>query len=86
MAEEWIGDVRFPPDKETKLRDRGLTPDQVRSAIAWGNHDEARWDDDSEHGRRLMVMGSDDESRILVFLIPLDRTDGLWECRTAWRV
>lgn len=51
--DEWVGDIRFPlNNKEQKLRDRGLTPDQVRSAIAWGNPDEARWDDDPEHGRR----------------------------------
>ena len=71
----------------TKLKEKhGLTPEQVRQAVAWGGHDEARWHMDSDYGPRLILTGSDDQGLLRVFLRPNDRADGLWECLTAWRI
>jgi hypothetical protein len=43
---------------EWKLRQRkGITPEQVRGAVAYGGHDEAHWNEDPEYGRRLVLTG-----------------------------
>ena len=57
-----------------------LTPAQVRQAVACGAHDWAVWDDDLLYGRRLILGGSDAEGPMVVYVRPLDRRDGLWEC------
>ena len=85
--DDWVGEIRFDPEITAKLREKhGLTPDQVRAAVAWGGHDEARWDTDPTYGRRLIVTGSDDQGPLRAYLRPIDRDDGLWECLTAWRI
>ena len=84
---EWVGEIVFDPAVAAKLLQRkGITLDQVRQAASLGGHDEERWDDSPEYGRRLIVSGDSDGGRLRVFLRPLDRSDGLWECLTAWRV
>jgi hypothetical protein len=87
MPEEWIGEVRFSPAVETKLRERrGLTPPQIREAVCWGAAEEAVWDDDEEYGSRLLVVGTTaDGVRIKAVLSPVDREDGTWTCKTAMR-
>jgi hypothetical protein len=86
-VEEWVGEIRFAPEIVAKLREKhGLHPDQIRRAVACGAHDEARWDDDPDYGRRLILTGSDDLGTLRAFLRPIDREDGLWECLTAWRI
>jgi hypothetical protein len=85
--QEWVGEVRFSAAVAEKLRVKhGLSPDQVRAAIAWGAATAGRWDDDPIYGRRLILEGSDIDGPIRVYLRPIDRRDGLWECLTAWRV
>jgi hypothetical protein len=87
-GEPWIGHVTILPDIERKLRtEKFLAPDQVRLAICWGAHDRAVWNEHPEYGRRLVVTGSTDETGPLIaYLRPLDESDGLWECLTAWRL
>jgi hypothetical protein len=85
--QEWIGDITFSQAVEAKLRTKhNLTPDQIKSAVAWGQHDSAVWHDHPEYGRRLILGGSDAAGSMLVYLRPIDRGDGLWQCLTAWRV
>ena len=84
---EWVGEIVFDPEIAAKLMQRkGITPEQVRQAVSLGEHDEERWDDSPEYGRRLILTGTSDGGRLRVFLKPLDRTDGRWECLTAWRI
>jgi hypothetical protein len=83
---EWIGDIRFDPEVERKIRKRGLTPDQVREAVAFGADEGTRWDDDDRYGRRLIARGTDAQGPIEAYLRPIDEPDGLWECLTAWRL
>jgi hypothetical protein len=84
--EEWIGEIRFSQAVEDKLlMKHDLTPAQVKAAVACGAHDWARWDTHSIYGRRLILGGSDAEGPMVVYLRPVDRRDGLWECLTAWR-
>lgn len=84
---EWVGEIRFSPAVERKLRIKHhLTPAQVKRAIAWGTHDWARWSTHPIYGRRLIISGSDAEGPVVAYLRPIDRKDGLWECLTAWRM
>jgi hypothetical protein len=62
---DWVGEIRFSPAVVEKLRTKhGLTPEQVRAAVANGAHDAFSWDDDPLYGRRLILEGSDDEGPI----------------------
>lgn len=84
---EWIGEIKFGPEVTDKIRAKhGLTPTQVRSAVAFGNHDSHRWDEDRRYGRRLIIEGSDEQGALRAYLRPIDKQDGVWECLTAWRV
>lgn len=75
------------PVIEHKLRhEHDLTPDQVRRAVCFGAHDRAAWDEHPEYGTRLVVTGSDERGPLIVYLRPLDESDGDWECLTAWRL
>jgi len=86
IMEEWIGEIRFSPAVEDKLlMKHDLTPAQVRAAVASGAHEWARWHTDPMYGRRLILGCSDADGPMVVYLRPLDRRDGLWECLTAWR-
>lgn len=84
---EWIGEIRFSAEAEAKLRQKhSLTPAQVREAVACGAHDRLVADDDPVHGWRLVAFGTDASGPIVVFLRPIDSSDGVWKCLTAWRV
>jgi hypothetical protein len=84
--EEWIGEIRFSVAVEAKIRSKhNLTPEVIRDAIAYGAHDHAEWARHPRYGRRLIVWGSDPQGTLVVYLRPIDRRDGLWECLTAMR-
>lgn len=84
---EWIGQILFSDQVSDKVvRKHGLSPEEIRRAIACGAHDDARWHDDPIYGPRLMVRGTVDQQQIIVYLRPIDSHDGLWECLTAWRL
>jgi hypothetical protein len=39
---EWVGEIRFDPEIVAKLREKhGLSPDEVRRAVACDMHDRA---------------------------------------------
>lgn len=83
---EWIGEVEIPPDVAEKIKSKhDVTPDDVREAICWGAADEVGWHDHEVHGRRLLAVGTPYHRsyRIIVVLVPVDRTDGRWRCKTA---
>lgn len=87
MAAEWIGEIIFDPDVARKLRTKhNLDPDTVQRAVARGAHRSARWHTDPMYGPRLIVIGTADGQTVRVLLRPLDRSDGRWECATAWRI
>jgi hypothetical protein len=85
---EWIGELRFSQPVVAKLREKhNLTVEQVNEAIAFGAHDKAVWDNDSERGIRLVVTGTtSDGIALIAYLRPIDRADGLWRCLTAFRM
>ena len=87
MPEEWIGEVIFSDSVKAKLSQRrGLTWIHVREAICGGAAESAVWDDDPERGSRLLVIGTTaDGVRIKAVLLPVDREDGTWTCKTAMR-
>jgi hypothetical protein len=84
---EWIGVIVFSPEVEAKLRAKhNLTPERVYEAVAWGGHHHAGWHTDPVYGRRLILSGEDaDGVSMIVYLRPVDRSDGVWKCLTAWR-
>jgi hypothetical protein len=83
---EWIGEIYFDPEVEAKLRTKhNLNPEQVRQAVSCGAADWLGWARHPVYGDRLIAVGSDESSTMEVYLRPLDREDGTWECLTAWR-
>lgn len=84
---EWIGKIEFEPDVEFKIsHDHGVTGDQVRQAVSCGAHDRAVWHTHPVYGRRLIVTGRYADGSLIAYLKPLDKTDGLWKCLTAWKM
>jgi hypothetical protein len=88
VEEEWVGFIYFDPYTVDKLATKhNLAPWQVKQAVSCGAHDFAGWDNDSVYGLRLLLTGSPADGKPLIaYLRPLDRTDGTWECLTAWRI
>lgn len=84
---EWVGEIRFSAEVAEKLRNKhGLAPGRVRQAVSCGAHERAAWHIHPVYGRRLVLTGRDADGAIIAYLRPLDQTDGLWECLTAWRM
>lgn len=85
---EWIGEVLFDDAVVRKiLTKHRLSPDEVREAICWGAAEAVRWDDDPHRGSRLLAIGTTSNGvRIKTVLLPIDRSDGTWRCKTAMRV
>jgi hypothetical protein len=84
---EWIGQI-VPASQATEdklTQKHNLTIAQIMEAVAHGAHERAFWHDHPTYGRMLIVYGSDSISGMVVYLRPIDREDGLWECLTAWR-
>jgi hypothetical protein len=85
-VDEWVGEIVFSPELAAKLRHKhGITPEQVRDAVACGAHEDQWWTYHRIYGRRLALEGSDDNGRMRVYLRPIDREQGTWRCLTAWR-
>lgn len=85
--QDWLGEIQFSPAVDRKLRTKhGLTPQQVRNAIAWGRHEKAWWDNHERYCRRLIVIAGDAHGKVIAYLRPIDRADGIWQCLTAWRM
>ncbi len=84
---EWIGQILFDDSVAAKITMKhSLTPDQVREAVCWGAAEAAVWDEDPDLGARLFVFGrTSDGTSIKAVLLPVDRTDGTWRCKTAMR-
>jgi len=73
----------------SKLKsEHGLEFWEVEEAVVWNPDMEARWVQDKKHGKRLYVMGVSEShnKRILAFLDPVNREEGIWKVRTAWEV
>lgn len=88
MESEWIAVLIFTPEVSAKIQAKhNLTEDEVRQAVCFGGHREARWHDHPDYGLRLVVKGETADGRpLMAYLHPVDRTDGTWECRTAIRL
>jgi hypothetical protein len=84
-ARVWIAQVEFDPEVVTKLQTKhNISPDEVREAVCFGAHREARWHTHPQYGRRLIVIGDSYAGMpIVAYLKPIDQTDGIWDCRTA---
>jgi hypothetical protein len=84
----WIAEVLFRPDVASKIRSKhNLSTAEVREAVCFGAHREARWNVHPDYGRRLLVRGATYEGKqIIAYLRPMNEGDGIWECRTARRI
>lgn len=88
MAKEfWIAEIRISPTMENKIRSfRFVTGEQVRRACIPDAYEDASWDDDPVHGRRLAVICSTEEGvGLKVLLQPIDVEEGIWLLRTVLR-
>lgn len=85
---EWIGRIDFDPAVGAKIRIKhNLTEHEVREAILFGHAERAEFKEDTPYGPRLTAIGTTSTGlRIKALLAPVDRQDGTWECRTAYRV
>ena len=61
-----------------------MTGQEVREACVPDAYDRAGWEDDEEHGRRLLVEGRTAQGRRLkIVLQPIDVHEGIWRLRTV---
>jgi hypothetical protein len=81
----WIAEIQISDAMEAKIRHRRfVTGDEVREACAPDAYDRAGWEDDEQHGRRLLVEGRTAQGRrLLIVLQPVDVTEGIWRLRTV---
>lgn len=88
MAVEWIGRIDFDPATAAKIRVKHhLTESDIRDAVGYGRAERGEFKRNTPYGPRLTVYGMTDAGhRIKVLLAPVDRRDGVWECKTAFRV
>lgn len=86
--EEWVAEIRFAADVEAKIKTKhGLTVAQIKEAVLCGADEKSGWHKHPRYGWRLFLMGTDSTgARMLVYVRPIDRVDGIWECVTAWKV
>jgi hypothetical protein len=81
----WIAEIQISEEMEAKIRRRRfVTGDEVREACVPDAYDRAGWEDDEEHGRRLLVVCRTAQGRRLkVVLQPIDVHEGIWRLRTS---
>lgn len=82
---DWIAEVIADPAIELKINTKhNITLDDVREACCFGAHEDARWHNHKDYGRRMIVKGRNGDGRLLIAILrPQDRDMGIWECRTA---
>jgi len=73
---------------EAKIKEKHkLTPAEVHEAVRLAPDAQAAWDDDPEHGRRLVVTGTTYMGRpVIAYLVPLNENDpeeGTFKLKTA---
>lgn len=74
---------------ETKINRKHppLTGQEVREAVVYAKNAQARWDDDGEHGLRLIVRGKTYRGRsVIAYLMPVnddDPEEGTFVLKTA---
>lgn len=85
----YFGQLTISEATEDKLHRKhdGVTFRDVVDAIQWPAAVQAKWDDDEEHGRRVVAIGHDAAGRPLIcWLEPLPHWEddpNTWEIRTA---
>lgn len=81
----WIAEIQISEEMEAKIRSRRfVTGDEVREACIPDAYDRAGWEDDPEHGRRLLVTCRTAQGRRLkVVLQPIDVHEGICRLRTV---
>jgi hypothetical protein len=81
----WIAEIQISEEMEAKIRRRRfVTGDEVRAACVPDAYDRAGWEDDEEHGRRLLVVCRTAQGRRLkADLQPIDVHEGIWRLRTV---
>lgn len=84
----WIAEIQISDEMEDKIRSRRfVTGNQIREACVPDAYERAGWDDDPEHGRRLLVVCRTSQNvRLKVILQPIDVTEGIWRLRTVLRM
>ena len=88
MDEIFIDELDWDDENISKVAKHQLTVSEVYEALVLDPERIASWDDDEEHGPRVMAIGTC-ESHNKVIIAPLDpvnKAEGLWRPRTAWRL
>ncbi len=73
---------------EAKIKEKHhLTPIEVQEAVRLAPDAQADWEDDLEHGRRLVVTGTTYRGRtVIAYMVPLNENDpeeGSFRLKTA---
>jgi hypothetical protein len=90
MSGEAIGHIHIDESIAEKIAQRpggGCTPEEVREALLWPAKVTLAWDDDADHGRRLVAMGATSTGRLLIgWLLPVpwwEENPDTWVLKTA---
>lgn len=84
-----FGLIVVDPAVEDKLhrKHKGITHRDVVEAVQWPARPQAAWDEDEEHGRRVVALGTNAADRTLIcWLQPIPDWDDdadTWTIRTA---
>lgn len=89
MATVDVAVLIIDPSIEAKIRAKTppLTGDEVREVVVYSRDAQARWDEDDEHGTRLIVQGTTYAGRpVIAFCMPAnpgDPEEGTFILKTA---
>lgn len=88
MDEIYIDCLLWDDENISKVAKHQLTVREVYEALVLDTERIASWDEDNEHGKRLLVMGTSEShgKKIMSPLDPINEADGIWRPRTAWRI
>lgn len=85
-----VAELKIDPSVEAKIRakpNHKLTGAEVREAVLYAKDAQAEWQDDEEHGRRLVVRGTTYLGRtIIAYMVPVNENDedeGTFRLKTA---
>ncbi|MGH2358074.1 MAG: hypothetical protein ACRDGJ_08685, partial [Candidatus Limnocylindria bacterium] len=82
----WIVRIIAEEAVENKLAAKhDLTLGELEEALCFYAYAQAVWDHDPTYGRRLIARGRGGKP-LIAYLKPVREDEGLWECRTAWRL
>ncbi|MBU4174490.1 MAG: hypothetical protein KKB90_12190 [Actinobacteria bacterium] len=88
MDRIYIDELMWDDENMSKVAQHQLTVSEVYEALVLDTNRTASWEDDREHGLRVLAMGTcESNSKVIIApLDPVDEAEGIWRPRTAWRL